>query len=372
LDEKARHCLSFFTYTWKEEATKVKTNWGAAFQIAAVYVGTVVGAGFATGREIVEFFSRFGFFGFISILMSGYLLIFLGTKLMRTAARINAKSYQEFNEYLFGKYAGMAINFLMLFMLLGVCAVMLSGAGAVFEEQLGINKIIGIMLTIAMSFVVMLVGIKGLFAVNTFVVPLMLSFSFMLMVISLKMPSFLESFLFIPHVEDGWKTAIAPFSYTAFNLGLSQAVLVPVAAEIKDDKTIKWGGILGGAALTLILISSHITLVMLPNLESYEIPMAVIMKNVASGFYWIFVLIIYGEIFTSVIGNVFGLERQLKKYISLPSIIIVSLIFVITYFISLVDYSTLLSYLYPMFGYISLVFFVLLWMKPLPKEKNKS
>ena len=60
----------------------MKTNWGAAIQIAAVYVGTVVGAGFATGREIVEFFSRFGFIGLISMIMSGYILIFLGSKLM--------------------------------------------------------------------------------------------------------------------------------------------------------------------------------------------------------------------------------------------------------------------------------------------------
>lgn len=348
----------------------MKTNWGAAFQIAAVYVGTVVGAGFATGREIVEFFSRFGFLGFISILMSGYLLILLGTKLMRTAAIIGAKSYQEFNEYLFGRFFGVGINILMLVMLLGVCAVMLSGAGAIFAEQFGINKIIGIVITIVLSILVMLVGIKGVFAVNTFVVPLMIFFSFMLMIISISMPSFLERFLYIPYVDDGWKTVIAPFSYAALNLGLAQAVLVPVASEIKDDATIRWGGILGGAALSLILISSHVTLVMLPNLETYEIPMAVIMKNIASGFYWIFVLIIYGEIFTSVIGNIFGMERQLKKYISLPSIIIVFLIFIVTYFISLIDYSTLLSYLYPIFGYISLVFFLLLWMKPLPKLKK--
>lgn len=349
----------------------MKTNWGAAFQIAAVYVGTVVGAGFATGREIVEFFSRFGFFGFISILMSGYLLIFLGSKLMRTAAMINARSYQEFNEYLFGKYLGAIINFLMLFMLLGVCAVMLSGAGAVFDEQLGIDKIYGVILTIILSILVMFLGIKGVFAVNTFVVPLMISFSFMLMVLSIRMPGFSENFLFIPYVEDGWKTVITPFLYVAFNLGLSQAVLVPIAVEVKEDKTIKWGGILGGAALTIILISSHFTLIMLPNFDLYEIPMAVIMKNVASGFYWIYVLVIYGEIFTSVIGNVFGLERQLNKFIALPSMIIVSLIFLLTYFISLVEYSTLLSYLYPLFGYISLLFFILLWIKPLPKN-NKS
>ncbi|WP_077211331.1 GerAB/ArcD/ProY family transporter [Bacillus dakarensis] len=343
----------------------MKTNWGAAFQIAAVYVGTVVGAGFATGREIVEFFSRFGFIGLIGILMSGYILIFQGSKLMRISARIGAKSYQEFNEYLFGKILGTIINLLMLVMLLGVCAVMLSGAGAVFDEQLGVSKNIGLVITIGLSVLVMLVGIKGLFAVNTFVVPMMIAFSFMLMILSMKLPNFMDQLLYIPFAEDGWKSVVAPFSYTAFNLALAQAVLVPVASEIKDDQTVKWGGILGGIALTVILLSSHFTLVMLPNVELYKIPMAVIMKNLASGFYWIFILIIYGEIFTSVIGNIFGLERQIKNYIRIPSMMIVTIIFAITYFISLVDYGVLLSYLYPVFGYISITFIVLLWMKPL-------
>lgn len=343
----------------------MKTNWGAAFQVAAVYVGTVVGAGFATGREIVEFFTRFGFIGLVGILMCGYILIFQGSKLMRISARIGAKSYQEFNEYLFGKFFGTCINILMLVMLLGVSAVMLSGAGAVFEEQLGISKNVGLFITIALTIVVMIVGIKGLFAVNTFVVPMMIAFSLILMFISIRLPNFLDQFLYIPYAEDGWKSVVAPFSYTALNLGLAQAVLVPVASEIKDDQTLKWGGILGGTALTLILISSHTTLVMLPNIENFEIPMAVIMKNLAEGFYWIFILIIYGEIFTSVIGNIFGLERQIKNYLPIPSLVIVGTILAVTSLISLVDYGTLLSYLYPIFGYVCMTFIVLLWMKPL-------
>ncbi|MDQ0972890.1 putative membrane protein YkvI [Neobacillus niacini] len=349
----------------------MKKNWSAAFQIAAVYVGTVVGAGFATGREIVEFFSRFGFMGFLGILLSGYLLIVLGSKLMRIAARINAVSYQEFNVHLFGKWAGRCINIIMLFMLLGVSAVMLAGAGAVFEEQLGLTKNLGVSITIFLSFLVMLVGTKGLFAVNSFVVPIMVCFSLMLMSLSITQSDFVNHLLFIPHTEDSWKSILAPFSYTALNLALAQAVLVPIANEIKDDWTIKWGGILGGAALTLILISSHFTLIMLPNVELYEIPMAIIMKQIAPFFYWIFVLVIYGEIFTSVIGNVFGLDRQLKQFVQVPTYITITAIFIISYLISLIDYSKLLSNLYPLFGYISLIFFILLWRKPLNEKVNK-
>ncbi len=347
----------------KEEIDLTKINWGASFQIAAVYVGTVVGAGFATGREIVEFFSRFGFIGLIGILMSGYIFVFLGSKLMIIAAKINARSFQELNTHLFGKHFGLIINGLMLIMLLGVCAVMLSGAGAVFEEQLGLSKSIGVVFTIALSIITMLVGIKGLFAVNVVVVPMMISFSFILLFFSIQQPFFLENILYIPFAEDGWKSVVSPFTYAAFNLMLAQAVLVPVASDIKDIHTIKWGGYFGGIALTIILVSSHLSLVNIPNLESYEIPMAAIMKSLASSIYWIFVFVIYGEIFTSVIGNVFGVERQIRQYFNIPTVVTVIGIFTVCYFGSFIEYGELLSYLYPLFGYISLTFIILLWMK---------
>ncbi|MGG0720372.1 hypothetical protein ABE096_22730 [Robertmurraya massiliosenegalensis] len=349
----------------------MKTNWGAAFQIAAVYVGTIVGAGFATGREIVEFFTRFGFIGLIGILMSGYIFITLGSKLMRISAKIGATSYQEFNTFLFGRVFGSIINIIMLLMLLGVCGVMLSGAGAVFSEQLGLSRSFGLILTLSLSVIVMIVGIKGLFAANTIVVPLMISFSFILMFISFQLPNFLDQLLFIPYVDDGWKSVVSPFSYTALNLGLAQAVLVPVAAEIKNEETVKWGGIIGGIALTLILLSSHFTLVMLPNVEAFEIPMAVVMKNLAAGLHGLYILIIYGEIFTSVIGNVFGLERQIKTFLRWPTLVIVGGILAIAFVISQVEYGTLLSYLYPIFGYISIIFIILLWMKPLDKIEKR-
>ncbi|WP_019153007.1 YkvI family membrane protein [Robertmurraya massiliosenegalensis] len=349
----------------------MKTNWGAAFQIAAVYVGTIVGAGFATGREIVEFFTRFGFIGLIGILMSGYIFIALGSKLMRVSAKIGASSYQEFNIFLFGRLFGSIINIMMLVMLLGVCGVMLSGAGAIFSEQLGLSRNFGLLLTLSLSIIVLIVGIKGLFAVNTIVVPLMISFSFILMFISFQLPNFLDQLFFIPYVDDGWKSVVSPFSYTALNLGLAQAVLVPVAAEIKNEDTVKWGGTIGGIALTLILLSSHFTLMMLPNVEAFEIPMAVVMKNLAAGLHGLYILIIYGEIFTSVIGNVFGLERQLKTFFRLPSLVIVGGILAIAFVISQVEYGTLLSYLYPIFGYISIIFIILLWLKPLEQIKKR-
>ncbi|MEH7238241.1 YkvI family membrane protein [Bacillus sp. JJ1562] len=347
----------------------MRGSWGAAFQIGAVYVGTIVGAGFATGREIVEFFTQYGMYGLIGIGISGFLFIWLGTRIMIIANRIQADSYKEFNEYLFGRKIGFIVNALMLLVLIGVTSVMLSGAGAVFHEQLGLSYQLGIVVTSALSIFVLTYGVKGLFGVNMFVVPIMIFFSVVLAVEVIITDA--SSLLRTPDIESqSFKWMISPFLYAAFNLAMAMPVLVPLAKEMDNEKALRWGGLIGGGALCLILITSHISLSALPNVESFEIPMAEVMKNFMSAFFWLYILVIYGEIFTSVIGNLFGLERQLINIIKLPSILIVFIILSIAYVISQLGYGSLISFLYPLFGYMSLILLVLLArpMKRLPKK----
>ncbi|MGV3466453.1 MAG: hypothetical protein ACO1OT_14315 [Heyndrickxia sp.] len=346
------------------------TKWVGAFQVAAVYVGTVIGAGFATGKEIVEFFTKYGFVGFFAILAAGYLFILLGSKLMVKSIELKANSYEELNEYLFGPILAKMMNFLMMIMLLGVCAVMLSGAGAVFQQELSLDKWVGIYFTIGLTIIVMALGTKGIFAVNTFVVPIMLLFNFIVMTKSITHLHFVDNLINIPEELHLMKVIVSPFSYAAFNLSLAQAVLVPIAAEVNDKKIVKLGGIIGGILLTIILVSSHFTLITLPNVQHYEIPMAAVVKSSFIGIYFIYVLIIFGEIFTSLIGNIYGLEKQFSKYISIHRGWIFTFILIIIYSLSYFHYGTLLSYLYPLFGYFSLLFVFLLWFKPQRKLRK--
>lgn len=336
---------------------------GEVIQVAAVYVGTVVGAGFATGREIVEFFTQYGIYGLLGILISGILFMWLGTKMMMISRHIQAESYKEFNEYLFGRKIGLIVNILMLFVLIGVTSVMLSGAGAVFHEQLGFPFQMGIFVTIILAVFVLLFGVKGLFSVNMFVVPILILFSSLLAVTVI----FQSDHQSISFQIDTWQWLVSPFTYTAFNIAMAQAVLVPLAREVKHESSLKWGGVLGGAALCLVLITSHIALSSLPNVEQYEIPMAQVMKNFMYSIHWLYILVIYGEIFTSVIGDIFGLQRQLKQVVRLPNIVIIIGILFVSYFVSQLGYSSLISFLYPLFGYVSLALLGLLMVHQ--KEK---
>lgn len=339
-------------------------NWSHACQVAAVYVGTVIGAGFATGREIVEFFTRFGSWGLLSILIAGILFIILGSKMMLLSIDIKARSFEQLNEYLFGKRLAHIINLILLAMLIGVSAVMLAGAEALFAEQLRYPRFTGMLLTIFLGLAVMAAGIKGVFAVNVIVVPMMIVFNTAILFQVVPIHN-VELWFQLEDAGTGCHAVLSAILYAGFNLALAQAVLVPLAAEINDKKTVKRGGLLGGAFLTILLISSHICLSGLQNPAAFEIPMAMVVHESAGGFYLIYIVIIYGEIFTTLIGNTYGLERQLRQYFQASPIWIVLFLFMAVFLISFVKYGKLLGILYPLFGYLSIIFLLLLIIKPI-------
>ncbi|AZB42543.1 hypothetical protein CEF21_09730 [Bacillus sp. FJAT-42376] len=335
-------------------------------QIAFVYVGTVVGAGFATGKEIVEFFTRFGAAGTIGILLAGSLFIHLGTKLMIIASRIKASSFKEMNVYLLGNKAGHAVNAVMLLLLFGVTSVMVSGAGAIFEERIGLPASIGVLISILLTLIIMSKGLHGVVGVNMLVVPMLLLLSIAVMTSSINEGGM--SFLFkeMRLFSHGW--AVSAVCYAAYNLALAQAVLVPLASEVKDENVLKNGGRLGGLILLIIMLGSHLALLYVPGAVKFEIPMAEVMNTVFSAAYYLYVLVIFGEVLTSIIGNLYGMERLLTQLFGLPRMVMVALILAICFFLSFIGYGKLISSIYPVIGYISLLFLGALVLKKKPKK----
>ncbi|RLL41322.1 hypothetical protein D8M04_17520 [Oceanobacillus piezotolerans] len=335
--------------------------------VAATYIGTVIGAGFATGKEIVTFFSRFGAVGALGILISCYLFILLGNKIMVISTRIEAYSFKEFNDYIFGNKLGKLINSMIFIIVISTTSVMLSGAGAVFHEQLGIPFQVGIISTLLLCYFVVLKGLDGIFAINAYIVPLIILFGlFIFFSMFDHQPGKLLDLLTLT-VPDHIHWLISPFSYASFNLITALVVLVPLGKEIKDERVLKWGSTLGGIGLCVILLLSHFSLIANPNSFLFDIPMAEIVKQLGSLIHIMFVVVIYGEIFNTVVANVYGVARQLKTSFHLKYQHAVWLILLVIFCISQIGYGQLLSTLYPFFGYVGLFYLVVLLFKRKPE-----
>ena len=50
--------------------------------VAFTYVGTIIGAGFASGQEIKKFFVDYGVIGFLAFIFSSFMFFYIGKKIM--------------------------------------------------------------------------------------------------------------------------------------------------------------------------------------------------------------------------------------------------------------------------------------------------
>ncbi|MDF2606046.1 MAG: YkvI [Bacillales bacterium] len=324
-----------------------------SLKIAATYIGTVVGAGFATGREIVEFFTQYGYLGTIGILCSGILFTLLGIRIMDICSVHFIKNNYEFCILLFGERFGKFINIIMSLMLIAVAGVMISGAGAIFSEQLNISRVFGITIFIVLSFIIISRDIKGLHAINSFVVPLMILFSLSIIFLSFKS----VNLMFEPQSNSNGFWFTKSLSYVAYNLTLSIAVFAPIASTEKNKKILINGSIIGSLGLTVLLLFNHYAISTLPSFNYVQIPTAEILHNKFPILHVLFVLVILGEILTTLVANGFGLVKLLETKVR-SNYISLFLILLIATSISFFQYKSLLGTIYPAFGALSLILVV--------------
>lgn len=344
-------------------------------QIAFTYIGTIVGAGFATGQEILKFFTQYGHWAVLTILFSTILFIWLGTKMMVIARRIEAESYEDFNHHLFGEQVGSTISLFTLVILIGVNSIMLAGAGAIFEEHLGLHYQTGLLLTLLGSYFLLKRGISGIMQMNSIVVPLMLTLSLIIITNTFQIPG-AERFLFLKTDHSLFGAWMSPLLYTAFNLGMAQAVLVPLARNTDDEKAIVRGGIIGGAGIGFMLLAAHFAMSsQMPGILQFEIPMGSIAVRLGTLVQTIYLLLIFLEIFSTFVANIYGVTTQLQQRLPLAPAVITPLLMLVCYLLSQFGFSSLLSVFYPIFGALSLVWAVKLlrtpWSSP-PSDDSPS
>ncbi|MCO7176412.1 transporter [Sporolactobacillus kofuensis] len=332
-------------------------------QVAATFIGTVIGAGFASGREILQFFTQYQAFGTIGSLLSGALIAWIGTKMMLYARRIDAYSFNDLTSALFGDRIGALIQSLLFFIIFGITGVMLAGSGAVFQEQLGWERQIGILVAVLISFMFLLKGVRGLLFVNSLVVPLMIGFVLM---------TFWANRAGVPYFTKSGPVSwfIPAINYAAFNLSTALVVLVPLAKEFKDEQVLKYGGWLGGAGLGLLLFLSHLMMVGKSDLFFYELPMAELVRPLGETMRLAFIAVIFGEILTTFVGNIFGLSRQLHSVV--PKILTVRksmiLLTIGAFMIAQIGYGALVATLYPLYGALcAFIFIYMCWVR-LPQK----
>ncbi|MNI41173.1 hypothetical protein D3C73_954180 [compost metagenome] len=285
--------------------------------------------------------------------------------MMVIARRIEADSYEDFNRHLFGEKTGARISLFTMVILIGVNSIMLAGAGAIFQEHLGLPYQAGLLITILGSYVLLKRGISGIMQLNSLVVPLMLTLSLIIIFNTFGLPG-AERFLFLPTDHSIFGAWMSPLLYTAFNLGMAQAVLVPIARHTEEEQALVRGGILGGLGIGFMLLAAHFAMSsQMPGILQFEVPMGTIAFRLGPVVQLIYLLLIFLEIFSTFIADIYGVSVQLQQRLPVAPALVTPLLMLVCYLFSQFGFSSLLGVFYPIFGALALLWVIMLLRAPM-------
>jgi uncharacterized membrane protein YkvI len=347
---------------------KVKGGNINIFTIAATYMGTIVGAGFASGQEVLQFFSVYGRYGIWAVLLTTIMFIFFGYYSLMLGHKLKATSHVEVIRFANGRYLGFIVDLVITVFLFGALSAMIAGAGAVFEEQFGWSPLLGNILMAVITLLTVWTGISGVVNAISYVVPVLLAAIIYLTYHTLTNDPITASDWQLASTLEGaapnW--LVAAINYVSYNLVIAVAVLAPIGAKAKSGKTLFWGAMLGGLSLGAgVMMIFFAVLSKIDIASAVEIPMIQVAAGISVIFQLIFSVILFAEIYTTAVGNLFGFVARLSKFWKLKDKWIMAGTTAAAFAVSQLGFSTMVKYLYPSVGYggmILLAGLTLVWI----------
>ncbi len=351
----------------------MRKNGVSTLKVAATYIGTVVGAGFATGQEVLQFFNRFSAMGLIGIVIATIMFVVFGYIIMDLGRKLHSHSHQEIIKYCSGSILGTLIDLLITFFLFGSFTAMIAGTGAMFIQQFNLPVSIGNILMALMTALTVMTGINGVINSISFVVPFLLVavVSTGLLSIFNSPPIITSTVSYVSENSLISNWLIAALLYVSYNIIVSIAVLGPLGSESKNSKSIRNGALLGGLGLGLGAIMIYLSLS--TNIDEFsilEVPMIAVAGRISPTIQTLYALVLIAEIYTTSVGALYGFASRIiniqKNPLKGKLVIIIATISALL--ASQFGFSNIVKYLYPAVGYGGIIFLICLVVNKLKPD----
>lgn len=336
----------------------MKKSISIAFQISAVFIGTIVGAGLASGQEISQFFTVYGYKSFLGIFICCIIYIAMGYMIISLSLKYKLNSYNELINLVSPGFIGKITDIITSMFLISSAAIILAGSGALLHQYFGVSKWVGILIMATASIFTLLKDTKGLITINSFIVPSLIIVIVTIFTLYLMFNKNIISVTYIkaiPYSKNYW--LLSTLLYGGFNILCCSGVLVPLSSEFKNKKSLFYGVILGSLGLTVLaLIINLLLLLNVPYIFRYEIPLLYIANRFGNLIQIMLLCIILCEMFSTEVSDIYSVGKTLEHAFNIPYKKAVILIMLIALPISQIGFVKLITILYPSFGAVSLIF----------------
>lgn len=330
-------------------------------KVLSVILGTIIGAGFASGKEIYNFFVNYGRNGIIGINIAGILTGIIIYTTLKICSSKDIKNNREFMENI--KEPQFLYNIVNAFLIISFY-IMIAGFSSFFKQEFNISTYITSFVLCLFMYYVLSNKVDGIIKVNVFLVPLLI---ITMSYISFKYADF--SIISINQQHNFLGCIASAILYASYN----SITLIPILITLKDYVQSKKDKIAIGVMSTffIILLSIGIYAILISSktdIKSVELPIIILLSNKTEKS--IYFIAIETAILTSAISAGYGVlenikektKNDMKKYKK-----IVAIMCVLGIPISALGFGNLIKTLYPLFGVLGLTQIILIFKNSVAK-----
>ena len=307
-----------------------------ALACAAAFIGAVVGAGMASGAEILIYFTSMGKFALAAIILAVILICLIYSLIASYAAKRSEGDIKNLCLYLFPRAGGVLYGGIVMGAVVSAGA-MLAGASALSEEFLSVSGWAGAMITCILGVVVVVKGVDGIAGVCKIIVPIIIIFAVLLGV-------FTPNALWDESFNASLPEALASGGiYARYNVGMSLGLCASLGAGSKrKERSLSCAVI--ALCLTAVIVLFHTSIAACGHLG--ELPVLNAVRKLGSVMAWLYALALWGAIFSTLITALYNFMPVAKQ----KGKGVIYIAAALSYGMSFLSLSGLVRFVYPISG----------------------
>lgn len=343
------------------------------FRIGSAFIGIIVGAGFASGQEILQYFTSFGLMGIAAAVISAAIFAYCGMVLVWLGSRTQTNSHKDVIYGISGRFIGTLVDYILILTLFGIGVVMIAGAGSNLQQQFGLPYFVGSLI------MTILVLISGMFntdrvvSIISAVTPFLIIFVIIISIYSLftidnDVASLNDMALATSTTLPNW--FVSGINYASFNIAVGASMSIVMGGTIKNTRVAALGGLSGGLGLGILIVLSHLAIfTKIESVAELDMPFLGIVNEISPILGLIMSIVIFGMIFNTAISMFYGFVARIAETGTKKFKIYLTITMAIGFALSFVGFTELIAYFYPFIGYLGLLLIAVLIIAPFRVKK---
>jgi uncharacterized membrane protein YkvI len=344
-----------------------RLRWGEIFTYAGAFVAYLIGSGFASGQEAMQYFTAFGIKGALgAAVLTLIIYIWFSITFMQDGYRLKdeLKFPNDIFQYYCGKYLGRFYEVYIPIFLFLTFMIMISGAGATLTEYYGLHSQVGRIIMALLALGTVLMGLNKLLNIVSKLGPVIILFAVIIGIANIVMHP--EGFTNVDKVIATVQvTKAAPAWYISGIIFPSMGciMIAPFLVELGINasglKEAKFGGFLGSVAFSVaVAIMGFGLMASIGALYDKNVPALFIAQEMFPAIGVIFSLILFAGIYTASVLMLWLSSNALGKNESTKKFKIIAVVLTIAAFIGgQFPFAKLVNVLYPISGYLGILLF---------------